>query len=451
MSLLRIVLDFESAYGKHPETGEKITLSAMTTEEYVRHPRFQLHGVGIKVGQAPAKYYPAEQVAQVLRRIPWERAFVICHHTHFDGAILSWLYGVRPAFWGCTLSMARALFPHESSSLANIAKLLRVPPKGEELVRFQNKWHLTPAEQEIMGGYCCNDVEITAMIFDRLAAGFPVSELRLIDWTVRKFTEPEIETDQAILVDAYKAERRRKRALLRQCVAEQDTLASGDKFAALLLSLGVDPPKKISPVKLKDGRVKKEEVGTAPEGLLPVLSAAERKVYPWSYAFGKADETFKQLLDHPNPLVQAVVEARLGVKSTIKETRAKRFYKIGSRGKFPIYLNYYGAHTGRWCLTGDTQIIVLRANSVCYILLPELRTDDLVWDGGAFVTHGGLVCRGEQEVITYDGITGTPGHKVFCEETGTAVCLSEARERGYTIAVAPDPPRMGGSRVADTA
>jgi DNA polymerase len=66
-----------------------------------------------------------------------------------------------------------------------------------------------------------------------------------------------------------------------------------------------------------------------------------------TYAFGKTDAAFKALLDHDNAAVQAVVAARLGVKSTLEETRTESFLGIQSRGTLPIMLNYWGAHTGR--------------------------------------------------------------------------------------------------------
>ena len=36
-----------------------------------------------------------------------------------------------------------------------------------------------------------------------------------------------------------------------------------------------------------------------------------------------------------------------------------------------------------------------------------------VWDGVEFVSHQGAICKGEQEVITYAGLTATPDHKVW--------------------------------------
>jgi len=67
-----------------------------------------------------------------------------------------------------------------------------------------------------------------------------------------------------------------------------------------------------------------------------------------TWAFGKTDEDFKALLEHEDPAVQALVAARLGVKSTLEEPRTERFIGISKRGKLPIPLRYYAAHTGRW-------------------------------------------------------------------------------------------------------
>jgi hypothetical protein len=39
-----------------------------------------------------------------------------------------------------------------------------------------------------------------------------------------------------------------------------------------------------------------------------------------------------------------------------------------------------------------------------------------VWDGLTYVSHDGIVLRGEREVITYAGLTATPDHKVYTKE-----------------------------------
>jgi DNA polymerase len=73
-----------------------------------------------------------------------------------------------------------------------------------------------------------------------------------------------------------------------------------------------------------------------------------------TYAFAKSDEAFKALLEHENTYVQTLVAARLGVKSTLEETRTERFIGIAKRGLLPVPLRYYAAHTGRW--GGDDKV-----------------------------------------------------------------------------------------------
>lgn len=361
MSLVRTVLDWETAFGKSP-TGRDVTLSKMTTEAYVRDPEFKVHGLGVKVDHDPAFYlYKKDDLLHFLKTHPWDRSFAICHHSHFDGAIFSWRCGVRPALWGCTLSMARALFPQESCSLGNLVKLLGLPPKGHELVQVKDKWVLTDEEQRVLGGYCINDVEITSQAFDRMKVGYPVSELRLIDLTVRLFTEPVLRLNPTILQEEIVAEQQRKQELLARVDTDKKVLMSNDQFAALLLDFGIDPPKKLSPSKVKDGRVDPSTAGPEPIGLLPDFKAPRgasveertalkeaKTLYPWAYAFGKSDEAFKQMLEHENPAVQVLVEARLGVKSTINETRAQRMLGISERGTWPVYLTYCAAATHRF-------------------------------------------------------------------------------------------------------
>ena len=57
-----------------------------------------------------------------------------------------------------------------------------------------------------------------------------------------------------------------------------------------------------------------------------------------------------------------------------------------------------------------------------------------VWDGHAFVQHGGVMCQGEQEVICYAGLVATSDHKVWtkegwkafgeCAVEQTAICVT---------------------------
>src|SRR3990172_2023623 len=60
-------------------------------------------------------------------------------------------------------------------------------------------------------------------------------------------------------------------------------------------------------------------------------------------------------------------------------------------------------------------------------LVPIEKVQDWhkVWDGIAWVSHGGLVCRGRCDVVTHDGLTATPDHHVYLED-GSCVSLRQA-------------------------
>jgi DNA polymerase I-like protein with 3'-5' exonuclease and polymerase domains len=66
--------------------------------------------------------------------------------------------------------------------------------------------------------------------------------------------------------------------------------------------------------------------------------------------------------------------------------------------------------------------------------IENLTTNMLLWDGVEWVSHGGVVCNGYREVITYDGITATPDHKVWTTE-GRVLSLATAMAEGRRIAV----------------
>jgi DNA polymerase len=319
-----LTLDFETAYGKHPETGEDITLSKMTTEEYVRHPKFKIHGVGLKWNDNPGVYWHTPFELDKLHKLPWHDIAVLCHNTMFDGFILHEHFKLYPKMYLDTLSMGRALYPQESVSLSNLSKLLGVGKKGHELENTKDKWELTDAEQRRLGGYCAtnqdSDCNLTWRLFQIMKTMMPLEELRVIDLTLRMFCDPILELDKDVLEDHLSEVLARKSTLLASVDVDLKELRSNQKFADTLLSLGVDPPLKISKTTKKE-----------------------------TYAFAKTDEGMLALLDHEDPIVATLAEARLGVKSSIEETRTVRYLGIAERGPLPVALSYCGAgNTLRW-------------------------------------------------------------------------------------------------------
>jgi DNA polymerase len=313
-----LTIDFETYYSRD------FSLTKSTTEEYVRSDLFQTIGVSVKENDNEAKWFSGshEEILDFLFNYDWSNSFALAHNAMFDSAILSWRFGIKPMAWLDTLSMARATDGLEAgNSLAKLVVRYNLGRKGTEVIEALGKRREDFSEHDLSsyGGYCNNDVELTYALFNVLVQRFSKSELQLISLTIKMFSEPTLQLNTPLLEQHLMQVKNRKEKLLEACISDKDTLMSNPKLAELLISLGVEPPMKISPANGKE-----------------------------TYAFAKSDEGFKALAEHPDERVQAVVAARLGTKSTLEETRTQRFINISLRGKMPVPLRYYAAHTGRW-------------------------------------------------------------------------------------------------------
>ena len=326
-----ITLDFETFYDSKLKLGFKY----QTTEEYVRDSRFEVIGVSVQVNDGDPIWHTGsrEEISAHLNSYDWTHSAALCHNMLFDGCILSWHFGIKPAFLLDTLCMARALHGVEvGGSLAKLAERYKLGKKGDEVVAAEGKRRadFTPTDLAQYGEYCKNDVDLTFRLFQELSNDFPEDELKLIDMTLRMFTEPVLTVDDVLLVDRLEEVKAEKQQLLQslmeklKCDTEEAVrkkLASNKQFAELLLEHGVKPPMKVSKTTGKD-----------------------------TFALAKNDDGFLTLAETEDPLIQQLCAVRLGTKSTLEESRIERFIAVGKRneGLLPIPLKYYGAHTGRW-------------------------------------------------------------------------------------------------------
>ena len=327
-----LTLDFETYYSR------EFSLTKVTTEEYIRSPQFETIGVSVQVNDAEPVWCSGDAATlhQFLAQFDWGNSLALAHNAMFDGAILHWVFGLSPKGWLDTFSMGRALHGTEiGGSLKVLAAHYNVGEKGSEVENAMglHRVDFSPEHINRYGEYCKNDVAITYALFNAMAKDFPPIELRLIDLTVRMFTEPVLRLDMILLKSYLEEVQKRKEQALG--AYSRDDLMSNNKLADLLRNLGVEPPMKVSPANGKQ-----------------------------TYAFSKTDEAFKALLEHPEHDVQALVAARLGTKSTIEETRTERFIGIASRGALPVPLRYYAAHTGRWGGDDKLNLQNLPRNSV---------------------------------------------------------------------------------------
>jgi len=339
-----ITIDFETFYDKD------YTLKKMTTEAFIRDPRFEVIIVGIIVeDQPPICVEEREFREDWVPRIKWGEYAVLAHHAQFDGAILAWHYSIRPKMWLDTISMARAVVGGytKSYSLGALSELFQLPPKGDVLLSTigLHRGDMGVVQMADFKEYCIRDCVNTRQIFNFLMCGwraqfisvlpgeFPHSELVLIDRVIRMFVEPTVLLDPYMLAEYRAYLKGERKAILLNVAGYIIPLGTGDiiqevnrtnrvqlalnsnaKFADILGQWGVVAPMKISPT-----------TGSK------------------TYAFAKTDKEFTALLNHSKPAIRELVAARLAIKSSINETRVETLLGMSSRGAAALYYNYAGA------------------------------------------------------------------------------------------------------------
>jgi hypothetical protein len=422
----------------------------MSTEAYIRDPRFEAHGAAIKWDKnTSAQWYDQRELSYILKEEDWSDVFLICHHAQFDGFILSHHYNVRPAMYGCTLSMARLLLGNNLSvSLEAVRKNFGLNPKSTPYGLFRNKrWtELTDSVRQQIAEGAIDEVESIWKIFGLLMqSGFPPAELDVIDSVIRMFVDPVLELDSAMLAQLWESEAQRKINGTEALGISGEELRSADRFCQLLEDEGIE-------IEYKNG-----------------------KNHPIP-AIAKNDPFMRDFLrEHPSERVRALAEARLAEKSTLLQTRAETLGWVASRGPAPVYLHYSGAGTlrpsggdgcnwlnfkrgspirraikapqGHYLAPVDASQIECVAHGQIVLTdngpkaIQDVTLADRVWDGIEWVTHEGVVFKGTREVITYQNVTCTPDHIVFvrsgCGEEKMEMRVAAALGRDLVKADSP--------------
>jgi DNA polymerase len=328
----RITLDFETYYDK------EYSLKKLEIDEYVQDKRFKIWGVGVKIDGRKTRWWSGRDTLK-LKNLDWLNIELVCHNAYFDAYILWYWFKVVPLKIRDTMSMGKALYPHESNSLEALVERRGIGKKGKELHTVIGRRDLTPQENKTLGRYCINDVDLTDALYLDMLEMYPESELDVIDITIRMFTEPALIPNREILkrhLTGVIENKQDKAKSIKHLLPAPSTiqtfpptpvdwlehvkpyLLSNNKFAEILEWLGEEPPLKTS---IRTGKP--------------------------TFAFSKTDRGFITLLEHENPDIKALAEARVTIKSTLEETRTLAFLARAGVA-IALLLYYYGAHTGRF-------------------------------------------------------------------------------------------------------
>lgn len=241
------------------------------------------------------------------RQAAGERIAFVSHNALFDACILAWRFDFVPDLIVCTLSMARTLLRPQlkSVSLDSVARYYGME-KGKTIFKVSGMGRADIIANGMWGEYaryCMNDTRLCREIFYKMVKDYPPEEIVLQDMILRCAIEPRFVADLGMLQQHLANVQLEKTKLMIKAIfcgaSGRDELMSNPQFAELLQRRGVKPPRKIS-------------YQTGQE----------------TWAFSKQDREFLALLEHDDPKVATLVEARLVVKSTLEESRAERLINI---------------------------------------------------------------------------------------------------------------------------
>jgi hypothetical protein len=308
-----LFFDFETFYS------QDYSLTKMDPASYILDQLFEAICLGVAGTAGEPVLIDGPEIPSFIHRLKAHRAqtgkriAAVSHNAQFDMAIMSWRYDFHPDLILDTIAMSRTwLGPTlRSHSLGDVAAHFGLPSKG---TMVKNVKGMTRGDIIANGmwkdevEYCLHDTFLCRAIFRHLLPSMPVDEIALHDILTRCTTEPLLRVDRQMLVDhlaAIEMQKAQTLGMVEQMGIGKPHLMSNQKFADVLRGLGVNPPMKASPTTGQQ-----------------------------TYAFSKQDQGLTDLLEHENVLVRTVVEARLETKSTIEETRTRRFINI-SHLEFP--------------------------------------------------------------------------------------------------------------------
>lgn len=363
-------LDFETFWDS-----KRYSLSRMGPIEYVRDERFEPQLVSIVRGlptdaDFKAMVFQSPQMEQALAKICADGNVLVGHNlAGFDALVLSEHFNLRPKVMWDTIAMANwtGVSRLVGRSHAALTKFFGTGEKKQGTVVSDGKhWpkDFTPDEQAFFARYCSDDARQCALNAGRMLPYMTDDALRFMSITARMATEPVFELDMGMIAeyiqdmdDAVARARRELLGIFKYPDEESflKAIRSPTRFAVMLRHLGVAAPMKVSESKTRTLRARFDvalasaiEHGDA-KAEANIRHLIETELPVKTHAFSKQDLDFLALREHPDLRVQALVNARLELNSSVNRSRAERFLVFAGHNKpVPITLSAFNAHTGRY-------------------------------------------------------------------------------------------------------
>jgi len=357
-----LFLDFETFYS------QTFSLRKMTIPEYILDPRFEVNICACAVNGNPSGIVDGPNFGDWLGQFNPETTATVTFNALFDNSILAWCYGWVPALMLDSMNMARALRGHIlprldlASVCSGVLGVVHDKSVISKVINMRRKDVIWQTDLwKLYCDYANADNERSRDIFKVLLPEFPHSERKLMDLVIRAAVQPRFMLDKPHLEKHLSSVRGQKVKLLEACGAKFTVFQAGINYP-------LPTPEEVKSEVKRIGLMSNVGFQTTLEnlGVEVAMKPGANGLIP---AFAKTDQFMKDLQEHWDTKVQALACARLGIKSTIEETRTERLIKIASLswdryrdgnprlysgGEMPVPLRYSGAHTHR--LSGDWKL-----------------------------------------------------------------------------------------------
>ncbi len=324
------------------ETRSDVDLTKLGVHRYTESPGFSVLLIAFAYDDGPVEIVDLAQGEELpkslLRDLIDPRVPKAAFNASFERVCLDRHLGLKTGPWHCSMVQANALGLR--GSLDTIGFALNLSPDEQKLKTGKNLIRLfslhrqpsskngyrtiyepedRPFEWAMFKDYCCRDVEAERAIFHKLS-DFPLppkeQELYALDQKIN---------DRGVCIDLDLASSATK-------INDELYQHYEEDFYALT---GIDTPSRLALFKDWIKKVTGTEVKSITKGNLPILR--------------------EQFEDYPN-VVQALDIRELLSRTSVKKYEAMETLAgedCRARGLF----RFYGASTGRWCLTGDHEVL----------------------------------------------------------------------------------------------
>lgn len=376
-----VFVDFESYFD------DDCSLKKLTNFEYIGHPDFEILSVSVAIGrkgEVRTAFTEKEALDLVREAMAQTRKpVIIAQNTSFDGTVLAKKKIETPALLDL-MGMSRAWFKQQMfHNLDAIAERVfpndlskRKAQDGTDTFKYMRKIpdHLKPTVRV----YNEQDVNLLRDCFYAiLDAGFPVSELPVLDLTLQMTCIPSFVADTKLLQECYDEETDKQQKAVAAALEYMAKNFDYSKMNSQFFVVSDERDKAIWKTKKAYEYDYRQEFGMGPvnkkDEVQKFLSSNDKFEYILRNGFGVNvpmkesptarargdcelipalginDVEFQHLMAERRDL-KIIWEGRIAVKSNIAAARAETLLKIAKifDGKLVMPLKYSAAHTDRF-------------------------------------------------------------------------------------------------------